>query len=101
LLFHAVCLGWVMFRASDFLLAGQVVQRLWTGGWALDVPAGPMLCIIIGLGCQYLPRHLDESLQGLGAEIQPVLRGMVFALLLMVCEVLGPSTPAPFIYFQF
>lgn len=101
LLFHAVCLGWVIFRASDFLLAGQVLQRLWTGGWALDVPAGPMLCIIVGIGCQYLPRHTDELLQSIGTEIQPVWRGMVFALLLMLCEVLGPSAPAPFIYFQF
>ena len=52
------------------------LQRLWTGDWALDVPAGPMLCIIVGIGCQYLPRHFDEHLQSIGAEIQPVLRGL-------------------------
>lgn len=101
LLFHAVCLGWVFFRSADFAAALQVLARLVDGVWSLNLPLGPLLCVLAGLGLQYLPRRWLLRLQLSFGRMQPVLRGLAFALALLLCEVLGPSEPAPFIYFQF
>ncbi len=101
LLFHAVCLGWVFFRAGDFGAALDVLGRLFQAAWAWDVPAGAVLCAALGIGMQFVPPAWLRGLELSGIRMQPVLRGVAFALALMLCEVLGPSEPAPFIYFQF
>ncbi|GAB2889833.1 MBOAT family protein [Uliginosibacterium flavum] len=101
LLFHAVCLGWVFFRCADFASALAVLERLWRGVWTMDLPTGPLLCVLAGIGLQYVPSRWMLRLQLAGVRMQPVLRGAAFAGLLVLIEVLGPSEPAPFIYFQF
>jgi D-alanyl-lipoteichoic acid acyltransferase DltB (MBOAT superfamily) len=100
LLFHAVCLGWVFFR-SDFEGGLAVLARLWSGEWKLDLPFGPLIAVIIGIGTQYLPERWWLWLRITGIRLHPVWRGAAFAGLIMMCEILGPSEPAPFIYFQF
>ncbi|MET3131526.1 alginate O-acetyltransferase complex protein AlgI [Oxalobacteraceae bacterium GrIS 1.11] len=101
LLFHAICLGWIFFRSPDFDSALAVLGRLWTGAWAWDLPPGPLLCALAGIGMQYLPQRWLLGLQIYCIRMQPLLRGAAFGLMLILCEVLGPSEPAPFIYFQF
>lgn len=101
LLFHAVCLGWVFFRCSDFSSALAVLERLWSGAWQADLSPGPLLCVFAGIGLQYVPARWFLRLQLAGIRMQPVLRGLTFAGVLLLLEVLGPSDPAPFIYFQF
>lgn len=100
-LFHAVCLGWVFFRSHSFSAGVDVLQRLWAGTWQSALPPGAVLCVMTGIGMQYLPERLTLRLQLAGVWLQPVLRGAAFAVLLLLIEVLGPSEPAPFIYFQF
>jgi D-alanyl-lipoteichoic acid acyltransferase DltB (MBOAT superfamily) len=101
LLFHAVCLGWVLFRCPDLAAASQLLARLVDGAWTPHLPLGPLLCVLAGIGTQYLPRRWLLRLQLSFSRTQPVWRGLAFALALLLCEVLGPSEPAPFIYFQF
>lgn len=101
MLFHVVCLGWVFFRSGTPAAALGVLERLWQGAWLADIPWVMLLCIILGLGMQYIPRTLVGRLQLFATWLQPALRGAVFAGILLVIEVLGPSAPAPFIYFQF
>lgn len=101
LLFNAVCLAWVFFRCESFSASLAVLGQLGQGAWQADLPLGPLLCVIAGVGVQYLPSRIWLRLQGLGMMCSPALRGAVFASLLMLIEVLGPSEPAPFIYFQF
>lgn len=101
LCFHAICLGWVLFRASDLSAARAVLARLFEGAWSADLAPGVLLCVLAGIGLQYLPRRLMLRLQLGALRLQPLLHGAAFAALLIVIEVLGPSEPAPFIYFQF
>ncbi len=101
LLFHAICLGWVFFRADNFGVSRDILVGLWNGPWLLDIPVWPLVCVIVGLGLQYVSQRLVLVMQDFYTSLTPLVRGGVFALLLLLCEVLGPSEPAPFIYFQF
>lgn len=101
LLFHAVCLGWIFFRSADFGAAYAVLDRLAKGDWRWDLAPGPLLCVAAGIGLQYVPARALLALQLFCIRTQPMLRGAAFAASLLLCEVLGPSEPAPFIYFQF
>jgi D-alanyl-lipoteichoic acid acyltransferase DltB (MBOAT superfamily) len=101
LLFHAVCLGWVFFRAQDFEQAIAVLTQLGSGAWLADLPLGMLLCVGLGIGMQYVPERCLLRLQYQAMQIPVWVLGALFALALTVVEVLGPSAPAPFIYFQF
>ncbi|MDQ7990334.1 MAG: MBOAT family protein [Candidatus Dactylopiibacterium sp.] len=101
LCFHAVCLGWIFFRAESFEAGWSVLTRLASGPWQADLPLGPVLCVLAGIALQYLPARFMLRLQLASMRWQPLLPGAVFALALVLIEVLGPSEPAPFIYFQF
>ncbi len=101
LCFHAICLGWIFFRAESFADAWAVLSRLFAGAWSLDLAPGVLLCVLAGIGLQYLPDRFLLRVQLASMRLQPVLHGLAFAMALVIIEVLGPSEPAPFIYFQF
>lgn len=101
LCFHAICLGWVFFRATSFSEGWAVLVQLFEGAWTLRLPLGVVLCTLAGIGLQYLPDRFLMRLQLGSLRLAPVLHGAIFALALILIEVLGPSEPAPFIYFQF
>ena len=60
-----------------------------------------VLCVLAGIGLQYLPRRMHLRLHLGAIRLHPLVLGSLFALALTAVEVLGPSAPAPFIYFQF
>ncbi len=101
MLFHAVCLSWIFFRATDFDGALAVINQLFVGAWSADLPLGMLICVGLGIGMQYIPERFFLRLQYQAMQIPVWALGALFALALMVIEVLGPSAPAPFIYFQF
>lgn len=101
LLFHAVCLGWIFFRAQDFEQAIAVLTQLSAGAWLADLPLGILLCVGLGIGMQYVPERWLLRLQYQAMQMPFWVLGALFALALTLIEVLGPSAPAPFIYFQF
>ncbi|KAF7598356.1 MAG: membrane-bound O-acyltransferase family protein [Candidatus Dactylopiibacterium carminicum] len=101
LLFHAVCLGWVLFRADSMDSVQAVLTQLFVGDWGWDLPLGAVLCVLLGIGLQYLPERWHLRWQLAAMRLQPLAHGAAFAALLVLIEVLGPSDPAPFIYFQF
>lgn len=101
LCFNAVCLGWVFFRAASFQDGWALLARLFEGPWGADLPLGPLLCALAGISLQYLPDRFMLRLQLAALRLQPVACGIAFAVALVLIEVLGPSEPAPFIYFQF
>ncbi|OQX14233.1 MAG: hypothetical protein BWK76_15025 [Desulfobulbaceae bacterium A2] len=102
LLFHAVCLGWILFRAGEFDLAWSVLGRIFSGaGPLLDVRLSLLLALGVGLGMQYLPRRGAVRLEQGLRHLPPLVQGALAAAALLVIEVLGPTGVAPFIYFQF
>jgi len=101
LLFHAVCLSWVLFRSENLAAAADLLVRIVQGPWLNDVSWVICLCVVAGIGMQFVPGRWTLRLHLAGNRLQPALRGVVFAGILLVIEVLGPQAPAPFIYFQF
>ena len=101
LLFHAVCVGWVFFRASSFGIAFQVFERLAVPGWATLATGPVVLVLIVGLAGQYAPSRWRNSVEVELGRWPTLARGAAFAGAITAIEVLGPTGVAPFIYFQF
>ncbi len=101
LLFHAVCLAWVFFRASSFAIAFSLFQRLTVPGWA-TLATGPVLLVLtLGLAGQYAPARWRNAFEVELGRWPALVRGAAFAGIVSAIEVLGPTGVAPFIYFQF
>jgi hypothetical protein len=60
-----------------------------------------LICVALGIGWQYVPARTMLRLRLWAMQIPAFAIGGVFAAALMIIEILGPSEPAPFIYFQF
>jgi D-alanyl-lipoteichoic acid acyltransferase DltB (MBOAT superfamily) len=100
-LFHAVCLGWVLFRSPNFDIAFQILGNLATPG-SLTLATTPVILVLIaGLFGQYLPKRIGFTLETILARLPSFARGAALASALFVIQVLGPTGVSPFIYFQF
>jgi alginate O-acetyltransferase complex protein AlgI len=101
LLFHAVCAGWVFFRASSFENAFSVFSRLGAGG-AATMATGPV-CIVLflGLAGQFVPARWRNGFELELGRWPALARGAALAVVIVAIEILGPTGVAPFIYFQF
>ena len=101
LLFHAVCAGWVFFRASSFTNAFSVFSRLTAHG-AATLATGPVLIVLFfGLGSQFMPPRWRNGIEVELGRWPALASGAVFAAAIAAIEFLGPTGVAPFIYFQF
>jgi hypothetical protein len=101
LLFHAVCVGWVFFRASSFGIAFEVFQRLGVPGWATLATGPVVLVLVLGLASQYAPSRWRNGFEVELGRWPMLARGAAFAMAITAIEILGPTGVAPFIYFQF
>ena len=101
LLFHAVCAGWVFFRASSFAIAFEVFGRLAVSG-PLTLASTPV-CIVLflGLAGQYMPSRWRNAFEIELGRWPALARGAALAVAIALIEILGPTGVAPFIYFQF
>jgi alginate O-acetyltransferase complex protein AlgI len=101
LLFHAVCVGWVFFRASSFDIAFTVFRRLSVHGPATLITGPVLIVLFLGLAWQYLPARWHNALEFELGRWPALARGAALAGAVSIIEMLGPSGVAPFIYFQF
>jgi len=101
LLFHAVCAGWVFFRASSFEIAFDVFRRLGAGGAATLAMAPVCIVLFLGLAAQYMPPRWRNGFEVELGRWPALARGAAFAVAVALIEILGPTGVAPFIYFQF
>ncbi len=102
IVFHLVCLGWILFRAGSLTVAWEVLNRLVTGwGPAPAVTPAIVLAIVVGIGSQYVSRGVVVRIQATFSRLTPVLQGVVLALALAAIDGLGQEGVAAFIYFQF
>jgi D-alanyl-lipoteichoic acid acyltransferase DltB (MBOAT superfamily) len=101
LLFNAVCLGWVFFRASSFDVAFTMLRRLAIPG-AVTLATVPIaMALVAGLAGQFHPLRWRKALEFELGCWPTLARGAAFATAIFVIELLGPSGVAPFIYFRF
>jgi hypothetical protein len=100
-IFHVVCLGWVLFRSDSLSSALGVLERLGSFGPVAAITPAVVILIIGGLGAQYLPSDLRLRLRRSFVSLQPVPMALALGGFLLVLDALGPEGVAPFIYFQF
>jgi len=108
--FALVSFAWIFFRAgseSGLSTAWQVIKRLFDN-WGAASPLlegraglGIALAILVGIGTQYLPARIPQSIMAWFSRRQVVVQVVVLALALMVSRTMGPQGVAPFIYFRF
>lgn len=101
LLFHAVCLGWIFFRAPSFDIAFAVLRRLAIPGECTLATIPVLLALLVGLAGQYQPLRWRKAFEYELGRWPAVARGAAFAVAIFAIELLGPSGVAPFIYFRF
>jgi D-alanyl-lipoteichoic acid acyltransferase DltB (MBOAT superfamily) len=101
LLFHAVCLGWVFFRAPSFDIAFALLRRLTVPGACTLATVPVILALFLGLAGQYQPLRWRKALECEIGRWPEMARGAAFAFAIFTIELLGPSGVAPFIYFRF
>jgi len=101
--FHAVCLGWVLFRSDSVATAGTLLGRL-VNGWfepSTLVTPGVVIAVALVIGLQFTPRAPARYAKARLAQLRPVPMGAVLAFALFAITSIGPQGVAPFIYFQF
>ena len=101
LMFHAVCAGWVLFRASNFAIAADIFKRLAVPGAATLASAPVCIVLFLGLAGQYTPSRWRNAFEIELGRWPALARGAALAIAVALIEILGPSGVAPFIYFQF
>jgi alginate O-acetyltransferase complex protein AlgI len=103
LMFHLVCVGWLLFRAESLGQAAAMLALL-----ATDFTVTPLAVTMLGMWAFYAGPLLVLEVW---LERQPVsdalparhwaVRAAVYAALLQLMLLFPPVTPSQFIYFQF
>jgi alginate O-acetyltransferase complex protein AlgI len=99
--FNIVCLGWVLFRATSFSNAIDVLSRLAHWGPAPMVTPLVIGAIVVSIASQYVPADVVARAQRRFSELTPLAQGIDLAGALFVITTLGPAGVAPFIYYRF
>jgi alginate O-acetyltransferase complex protein AlgI len=115
LFFHAVCLGWALFRAESLEDCGVILSSLLdVRGWALGewfeavAMSGEgrylFICfaVIVGVVVEQnlRPTGTDDVVAALWRR-PPLVRAVLVLTVLGAAIIFSPETPPPFIYFQF
>ena len=101
--FHAVCLGWVFFRASTVRDAFVVIERATSALVREPMPEGVIEPLLWGVPLLLLVEWLQRGRQH-GFELPHATWGVRLAIAVacvIAISTLGPIETVPFIYFQF
>ncbi len=102
LTFHAVCAGWVLFRAPDLAGAERYLRALAGHGGNVVVPSGPVSFALGVYLVSVAAERFFPTVFGtvLGARAWPA-RAVAYAAIALATAILVPQTIERFIYFQF
>ena len=100
--FHFVCLCWIVFRADSATRAFDFIAGLanWSQPATLLTPFLGSL-IAFGLMIQFTPGDMLERLDYYYHRIPTWAVGVLAGIALLLMEIVGGDSSAPFIYFQF
>jgi hypothetical protein len=101
-IFHFVCLCWIFFRADNATRAADFLAGFanWSQPASLLTPFLGSL-IVFGLLIQFTSPNLLEQLDRIYHRIPTWAVGALAGIALLLIEVVGGDSSAPFIYFQF
>jgi D-alanyl-lipoteichoic acid acyltransferase DltB (MBOAT superfamily) len=95
--FVFVCFAWVFFRAESLGQAVEILQRIFTTGWA--DPQMPLLLLLLVVSV-WVYQFVHESPLRAWLEKSPVKVALAVAMILWML-LFAPGGGEPFIYFQF
>jgi len=102
-MFHLVCLGWLMFRAETMGQVWQMAGRILTdfGGSELAAYAFGMILFLAGpvMLLEYWLSRKDDLLRII--KVHWALRAGLYSYLCLMLIVIEPMVKSEFIYFQF
>jgi D-alanyl-lipoteichoic acid acyltransferase DltB (MBOAT superfamily) len=100
--FHAIVLGWIVFRSQDLGQLGDFLSRFAHPGsfTLLTVPVA--LAVGLTIGLQLLPTGILHRIQLWFEDLRPVALGAGLAVLIVIVgATISSQGVAPFIYFSF
>ena len=102
LVFHAVLLGWVLFRCADLNVAREIAAALTTGIYSapnLDAPI--LLAVVSPLVWQWLPPGPRDRLILQLQRMPALAQGVLGALFALGAYRIASAEARAFLYFQF
>jgi D-alanyl-lipoteichoic acid acyltransferase DltB (MBOAT superfamily) len=100
--FHAVVLGWIVFRAQDVGQLGDFLKQLFDAGPLTLLTPGVALAVGLTIGLQLVPTGMLEKATIWFEGLRPVVLGAGLAVLVVIATAtISSQGVAPFIYFRF
>ena len=100
--FHAVVLGWIVFRAQDVGQLGDFLTQLFDAGPLTLLTPGVALAVGLTIGLQLVPTGMLEKATIWFEGLRPVVLGAGLAVLVVIATAtISSQGVAPFIYFRF
>ena len=100
--FNLIVVGWILFRSTDMSAFGDYMSALVSSGPATLYSVPVVGAIVLVIGLQLLPERPMEGIELRFGRLQPLLLGVVLALVVLVVGATVPSQGVPpFIYFRF
>ncbi len=102
LTFHVVVLAWIVFRAADLDVAGQLLSQLGDWGPATLITWTTLLVVMLTIGFQLLPERETGELRLRVEQLHPAAMGAALAgVVALVAATVPTQGVPPFIYFAF
>jgi len=102
--FMAVTLSWVIFRSQDFAKAGLVFRALFSQqqGVMVRQPIGPssLVFAFIVVAVSHVAAAYGFP-KRFSTDFNPFLRGLAYAIVMVMTYFMASNSAKPFIYFQF
>jgi D-alanyl-lipoteichoic acid acyltransferase DltB (MBOAT superfamily) len=100
--FHIVVLGWIVFRAPELSVAGELFSQLTDWGTASVITWTTAAVVAATIGFQLLPERETGELRLRVERLHPAAMGAALALVVMFVAATVPTQGVPpFIYFAF
>ena len=102
IVFHIVCLGWILFRADSFSVVMIYLGALVSGsGDEMQATPFTVALIVLGLTLHAVPSGMPARLARFAVAMPAWSWGVTAGVGIAMIDALGPDGVAPFIYFQF
>src|SRR6185503_1829948 len=100
--FHIVVLAWIVFRAPDLSIAGELFSQLTDWGAATQITWLTAIVVVATIGFQLLPERETGELRLRVERLHPAAMGAALAAVVMFVAATVPTQGVPpFIYFAF
>lgn len=100
--FHAIVLGWIVFRSQDLGQLGDFLGRFGDAGSLTLLTPAVALAVGLTIGLQLVPSGFLQRAQLWFEDLRPLALGTGLAVLVVVAAAtISSQGVAPFIYFSF